>query len=70
MLSQNDFEQLNQKGILPGVIEQQIMNFRQGFPFVKLVAPAIKGHGIKDYDETEIDRLLRFTKSTAPNMTC
>ena len=66
MLSQNDFEQLNQKGILPGVIEQQIMNFRLGFPFVILVAPAIKGHGIKDYDETEIDRLASVYEKYGP----
>jgi len=66
MLLQNDFEQLNQKGILPGVIEQQIANFRQGFPFVKLIAPATKGHGIKDYDETEINRLASVYEKFGP----
>ncbi len=66
MLSHNDFEQLNQKGILPAVIEQQIGNFRQGFPFVKLIAPATKGHGIKDYDETEINRLASVYEKSGP----
>ncbi len=66
MLSHNDFEQLKQKGITPASIEKQIENFRQGFPFVKLVAPATKGHGIKDYDENAINRLASVYEKSGP----
>jgi len=67
MLSYNDFEQLRQKGITPAMIEKQIENFRHGFPFVKLVTPATKGHGIKDYDESEINRLASVYERLSSN---
>ena len=66
MLTPQDFEQLSQKGISPEEIERQIANFREGFPFVKLVAPATKDHGIQVFDETEINSLAGYFNDFGP----
>ncbi|GAB4237373.1 MAG: DUF4301 family protein [Ekhidna sp.] len=47
-------DQLQQRGISISEIEQQIENFRTGFPFAKLAAPATIGDGIKSYSESEV----------------
>lgn len=66
MLQQQDFQQLKEKGISPEEIAKQIENFKKGFPFVKLVAPATKGHGIQVFDEQEVNELAAFFDENAP----
>lgn len=66
MLTKQDIEQLKQKGIAPEQIERQIENFRQGFPFVKLVAPATKEKGIRVFEETEINSLAAYYNEHSP----
>jgi hypothetical protein len=66
MLQQQDFQQLKEKGISPEEISRQIENFKKGFPFVKLVAPATKGHGIKVFDDTETHELAVFFDENGP----
>ena len=44
-LTPDDLQQLQQKGISEERLLQQLRDFRNGFPFARLVAPAIKGHG-------------------------
>ena len=46
MLNANDHQQLQSKGITEDIVEQQITNFEQGFPFMKLVRAATVGDGI------------------------
>lgn len=46
MLKENDLDQIQQKGISREMIEQQIHNFKTGFPFANLIAPATVGEGI------------------------
>ena len=40
MLSQQDLKQIAQKGITPEQIENQMNEFKTGFPFLKLEAAA------------------------------
>ncbi len=46
MLSQQDLKQIAQKGITPEQIENQLNEFKTGFPFLKLEAAASIGNGI------------------------
>jgi hypothetical protein len=57
MLSEKDLKQIQSKGINPLNIEKQINNYKAGFPFMQLVAPATPDHGISQLDETEVQRL-------------
>ncbi len=66
MLQQQDYQQLKEKGISPEEIGLQIENFRKGFPFVKLVAPATKGQGIQVFDEKEAHELAAFFEEYGP----
>jgi hypothetical protein len=67
MLSTKDLEQIKTKGITPEKIEVQISNFKKGFPFAKLVAPATKGHGIRVFDEAEVTEMENFYSNQKPN---
>ena len=46
MLSEKDLKQIAQKGITPEQIENQLNEFKTGFPFLKLEAAASIGRGI------------------------
>jgi len=57
MLKEKDLRQIEQKGITPVKIEEQMQNFKTGFPFARLVAPATTDKGIRQFTETEISDL-------------
>ena len=46
MLSEKDLKQIAQKGITAEQIENQLNEFKTGFPFLKLEAAASIGRGI------------------------
>ena len=46
MLSQEDLKQIAAKGITEAQVETQLEEFKQGFPFLRLVAAAAVGNGI------------------------
>ena len=46
MLSEKDLQQLAAKGITPEKLEQQLGEFKTGFPFLKLEGSAVIGKGI------------------------
>lgn len=60
MFTPSDIKQFQAKGIDIETIEQQIENFKNGFPFIDLVSPAIPGHGIRKFTESEADKLVAF----------
>ncbi len=66
MLNKQDLEQIKQKGISEALIEKQIENFRQGFPYAKFTAAATKGHGVQVFGETEINELAAFYNAEMP----
>lgn len=45
-MNANDRKQIEAKGIKPEQIEKQIEQFKKGFPYINLVAPATIDHGI------------------------
>lgn len=55
--TEQDFQQLSERGITLAEIEKQLLHFREGFPFVKLVRPAIPGDGIIGLNLTEASEL-------------
>ena len=57
MLTENDHSQIRQKGIHSSIIEKQIKNYINGFPFIELVAAATPGHGILMLEQHEVERL-------------
>ena len=54
--------QILSQGMDPEVVNQQIGHFQNGFPFLKIVAPATPGNGIKVLSEKEINHF----KNTYP----
>ena len=46
LLTEQDLEQLREKGIPPQEVERQVECFRQGFPALDITAPATVGDGI------------------------
>ncbi|MGL4292293.1 MAG: DUF4301 family protein [Bacteroidales bacterium] len=55
MFTQEDLELLKKKGISSEKAESQLNDFKQGFPYLKLKAPASIGHGILLIPEDEKD---------------
>ena len=53
MLSEKDLKQITQKGITQEQIENQLNEFKTGFPFLRLEAAAAVGNGIVAPNETE-----------------
>ena len=60
MFTQNDEKQFQAKGIEIDTIEQQIVNFKAGFPYIELVAPATIESGIKSFSDPDIEKLQVF----------
>ncbi|MBC8147116.1 MAG: DUF4301 family protein [Bacteroidetes bacterium] len=60
MFSEQDLRQFKDKGIELSKIETQIDNFKKGFPFVNIIAPATPDKGIKQFDNDEIASLAKL----------
>ena len=58
MLAERDLKQLAQKGISPEQIENQLNEFKTGFPFLKLESAAAIGNGIIAPVEAERKQLV------------
>ena len=58
-LSSADKQQLEALGISAQQVENQIVQFKNGFAFSDLIAPATIGKGIVRFDENEIKDLVR-----------
>lgn len=57
MFSQKDIEQLEARGITPEMAENQLENFRKGFPFLNITKPATVNDGIIRLEISEVDNL-------------
>lgn len=60
MFTNEDLRQFQTKGIDIKLIEKQIENFKAGFPYIQLAAPAVTGNGIKSFNESEVEKLRAF----------
>ena len=67
MLTQQDLKQIQSKGIDLETFEEQIENFKHGFPFIDLAAPATLEDGIKKFTELEIKALEKTYNYEAPD---
>ena len=58
MFKPEDISQIKARGSQPDVIEQQIENFKAGFPFLILTEAASNYHGIIQLSESEIQKYI------------
>ncbi|MBC8320223.1 MAG: DUF4301 family protein [Bacteroidetes bacterium] len=60
MFTEKDLQQIKDKGLTSEQIELQIENFKKGFPFIVLSAPATLGNGLNSYSEQEAISLSKY----------
>ena len=66
MLSEKDLKQIAQKGISQEQIENQLNEFKTGFPFLKLEAAASISRGIIALTHKHASSMRRHGNSTRP----
>ena len=54
MFNREDLQQIESHGLTLSQVEQQIENFRQGFPYLKIVRAASAGDGVQVLSEEEV----------------
>lgn len=59
MLSEKDLKQIAAKGITAEQLEQQLEDFKQGFPFLRIEAAASVGHGIMAPSDAEREAYIK-----------
>jgi hypothetical protein len=57
MFSEKDLIAMQSKGINTSSVDAQIENYKTGFPFMQLIAPATPGHGILKLDDDRVQQL-------------
>jgi len=60
MFTQKDLQQIKAKELTPENIEKQINNFKTGFPFIVLTAPATPDNGLNSYSNDEAAELAKY----------
>ncbi len=66
MFTTKDIKQIEAKGMSLEQVENQLKNFKTGFPFIKLKAAATPGKGLKTFSEDETKELIaNYTNSIA-----
>lgn len=68
MFSKKDIDQITTRGNSPEIIENQIRDFKNGFPFSDLHSAATTGHGILKFNEKEINDLITNFDRTAKDL--
>lgn len=58
MMTQSDLRLLQEKGISPQQVQQQLNAFKTGFPYLKIAAPAAKDKGIMTLNQKDIDKYV------------
>ena len=60
MFSQKDINQIEQRGATVSAVEQQIEHFKNGFPWMRIDAPATPERGIRVLSEEEADAAISY----------
>ncbi len=60
MFSEKDKKQIEERGSDLAEVKNQIEQFRRGFPWMKIAAPATSGNGIHTLDEAAADAAVRY----------
>ena len=59
MFTEKDLQQIEARGITLAAVEQQIENFRQGFPFLGIVRAASPSDGVVVVDEATAEEAVK-----------
>ena len=70
MFTKEDIAQIEQRGSSVQTAEQQIERFKQGFPWMKIVAPATPERGIQVLDETAVEAAAKYYDGASINGKC
>jgi hypothetical protein len=62
----NHHNQIEKKGITMETLENQLDHLKHGFPFIRLLRPAIQDDGIISFSEQEIVEYIRFFEKQSP----
>lgn len=69
VLSSADKRRLRQKGISEETLRKQLDGFKTGYPFARLVAPALTGDGVLSFSASETERYRRLYKEKSEKET-
>ena len=64
MLIQSDKKQIEALGMSEISVQEQLRDFQEGFPSVKLIKPALLNQGILTFDQAELTKLIRLYESS------
>ncbi|MBR5300133.1 MAG: DUF4301 family protein [Bacteroidales bacterium] len=70
MFRKEDIEQIEQRGSSVQTVEQQVERFKQGFPWMKIVAPATPERGIQVLDEAAVEAAAKYYDGAKMNGKC
>ena len=70
MFRKEDIAQIEQRGSSVQTAEQQVERFKQGFPWMKIVAPATPEKGIQVLDEEEVEAAVKYYEGAQINGKC
>lgn len=68
MWKQDDLNYIEKKGIPLKILEIQLHHFRDGFPFIRLIRPAVQGNGIIGFSDDKKNELIRFYEEQSPSL--
>ena len=69
MFTDKDLKEIQRREIPLTTIERQISNFKAGFPFINLEAPATLTNGLKRHSGEQTRELAAFYKENLPHIT-
>jgi len=70
MFTKEDLTQIEQRGSSVQTVEQQVERFKQGFPWMKIVAPATPERGIQVLDEAAVEAAAKYYDGASINGKC
>ena len=70
MFRKEDIAQIEQRGSTVQTVEQQVERFKQGFPWMKIVAPATPEKGIQVLDEAAVEAAVNYYEGAEINGKC
>ncbi len=70
MFRKEDIAQIEQRGTTVQAVEQQVERFKQGFPWMKIVAPATPEKGILVLDDAAVEAAAKYYESAKINGKC
>ncbi len=70
MFTKEDIAQIEQRGSSVQIVEQQVERFKQGFPWMRIVAPATPERGIQVLDDAAVEAAAKYYDGASINGKC